>query len=76
MGKGDCIELPEELRGLVEERLVPEVINGLIVAKHVRKTFCPAIFSFTRFSGGSGTRVHFPEKKMLTDESWCPPFIT
>ena len=62
MGGGDCVELPEELRRLIEERLVPEVINGLVVTKHVRTSFCPVIFSSTYFLGGSGTRVHFPEK--------------
>ena len=35
---------------MVEERLVPEVINGLVVAKrHVRTTFSPVVFSSTDF---------------------------
>ena len=76
MGGGDCAELSEELPGLVEERLIPELIDGLVVAKkNVMATFCPVIFSSTDLQVALG-RVGISQKKTLTDVSWCPPFIT
>ena len=77
MGGSDHVELPEELRGLLEETSVPELINGLVgVKQHVSSTtFCPVIFSSIDFWVALG-RVDISQKKMLTDVSWCPPFIT
>ena len=55
--EGGCVELSEELRGLVEERLVPYYINNKWAGRGkttYQDHFLSCHFRIHRFSGGSG----------------------
>ena len=64
-GVGDCAELPEELRGVVEKRLEAG-LNGLVIVGNMSGQFLSCHFFVHRFFlvwyWESGTDGRFPEK--------------